>query len=120
LLRNIFGPWRDEVTEGWRKLHNEELHNVFSPPSVITMVKSRSIKLEGNISRTRGGKKACRLLVGKPKGRRPLVRQRCRCLGNIMTDHGGKGWNDVDWFDMVQDKNQWRDLQNIFMNLWGP
>jgi hypothetical protein len=59
VLRRIFGPKRDEVTGGWRKLHNEELHNLYSSPSIIRLIKSRR-------------RNACRILVGKPEGKRPL------------------------------------------------
>jgi hypothetical protein len=50
-LRRIFGPKRDEVTGGWRKLHNEELHNVYSSPSIIRMIKSRRMRWAGHVAR---------------------------------------------------------------------
>jgi hypothetical protein len=56
VLRRIFGPKRDEVTGGWRKLHNEELHNVYSSPSIIRMITLRRMRWGGHIARTgRGG-----------------------------------------------------------------
>jgi hypothetical protein len=75
VLRRIFGPKRDQVTGGWRKLHNEELHNLYSSPSIIIMIKSRRMRWAGHVARM-GGEK--RILVGKPEGKRPLGRSRRR------------------------------------------
>jgi hypothetical protein len=63
---------------------------------------------------------AYRLLVGKPKGKRPLGRPRCRWLDNIRMDLGEVGWTDVDWICLVQDRDRWRSLVNAVMNLWVP
>jgi hypothetical protein len=65
VLRRIFGPKRDEVTEGWRKLHNEELHNLYSSPSIIRMIKSRRMRLAGH----GGERNAHMILVRKPEGK---------------------------------------------------
>jgi hypothetical protein len=73
VLRRIFGPKRDEVTGGWRKLHNEELHSLYSSPSIIRMIKSRSMRWAGHVARTRKKRNAYRILVGKPGGKRPLA-----------------------------------------------
>jgi hypothetical protein len=67
MLRRIFGPKRDEVTGGWRKLHNEELHNWYSSPSIIRMIKSRRMRLVGNVARMGEKRIGYRLLVGKPR-----------------------------------------------------
>jgi hypothetical protein len=69
VLRRIFGPKRDEVTGGWRELHNEELHDLYSSPSVIRIIKSRMMRWAGH--------------VGKPEGKRPLRRPRCRWVDTI-------------------------------------
>jgi hypothetical protein len=76
MLRGIFGPTRDEVTGGWRKLHNEEFHNLDSLPSIIRMVKSRTMRYEVHVARMGVKRNAYRLLVGKPEGRRPLEKLR--------------------------------------------
>jgi hypothetical protein len=83
VLRRIFGPKGDEVTGGWRKLHNEELHNVYSSPSIIRMVNSRRFRWRGHIARMGKKREACRILVGKPEGNRPLGRPRCGFMDNI-------------------------------------
>jgi hypothetical protein len=81
----IFGPRRDEVMGGWRKLHNEELHDLYSSPSIIRMIKSRSMM--GVACSTNGGKRnAYRLLLGKPDGRKPLGRARRKRVDNIKMD----------------------------------
>jgi hypothetical protein len=76
VLRRIFGPKRDEVTGGWRKLFNEELHNLYSSRSIIRMIKSRKIIWAGHVARMGEKRNAYRILVGKPEGKRPLGRRR--------------------------------------------
>jgi hypothetical protein len=70
----IFGPKRDEVTGGWRKLHNEELHNLYSPPSIVRMIKSRRMRWAGHVARMGEKRNAYRILVGNIEGKRPLGR----------------------------------------------
>jgi hypothetical protein len=86
VLKRIFGPKRDEVTGGWRKLHNEELHNLYSSPSIIRMIKSRRMRWAGHVARMGEKRNACRILVGKREEKRPLDRPRRRCVDNIVTD----------------------------------
>jgi hypothetical protein len=78
VLRRIFGPKRDEMTGDWRKLHNEELHNLYFSPNIIRMIKSRKMRWTGQVARMGEKMNACRILVGKPEGRRPLGRPRRR------------------------------------------
>jgi hypothetical protein len=77
VLRRMFGPKRDEMTGGSRKLLNEELRGLYSLPSIIGMIKT-TIRWAGHIARMREKGNAYRLLVGKPKGTRPLGRPSCR------------------------------------------
>jgi transcription termination factor 2 len=121
VLRRIFGPKRDEVTEGWRKLHNEELRDLYSSPSIIRIIKSRRMRWAGHVARMEEEKRnACRLLVGKPEGKRPLGRPRCRWVYNIRMDLGEVGWGDVDWIGLAQDRIRWRALVNSVLNLRIP
>jgi hypothetical protein len=78
LLRRIFGPKGGGVTGGWRKLHNEELHNLYSSPIIIRIIKSRRMRWAGHVARMGEKRNVCRLLVGKPQGKRPLGRPRRR------------------------------------------
>jgi hypothetical protein len=83
VLRRIFGPKRDGVMGGWRKLHNKELHNLYSSPSLIRIIKSRRMKWAGHVAWMGEKRNVNRLLVGKPEGKRPLGRPRCRWMDNI-------------------------------------
>jgi hypothetical protein len=74
-LRRIFAPKRDEVTGGWRKLYNEGLHNLYSSPSIIRMIKSRRMRWTAHVARMGEKRNAYRILVGKPEGKRPLGSQ---------------------------------------------
>jgi hypothetical protein len=83
VLRRIFGPKRDEVTGDWRKLHNEELHNLYSSPNIIRMIKLMRMRWVGHVTRMEEKRNAYRLLVGRPEGKRPLGRPRRRWVDNI-------------------------------------
>jgi hypothetical protein len=119
-LRRIFGPKRDEVTGEWRKLHNEELHNLYSSPSIIRIMKSQRRRWAGHVTRMGEKRIAYRLLVGKPEGKIPLGRPRRRWLDDIRIDLGEVGWGDVDWIGLAQDRNRWRALVNSVLNLRVP
>jgi hypothetical protein len=69
VLRRIFGPKRDEVTGEWRKLHKEELHDLYSSPNIIKIMKSKRMRWAGHVARIGEKRNAYRLLVGKPEGR---------------------------------------------------
>jgi hypothetical protein len=86
VLRRIFGSKRDEVTGGRKKLHNEELHNLCYSQIIIRMIKSRRMKWAGHVARMGEKRNACRILVGKPEGKRPLGRSRHRWVDNIKMD----------------------------------
>jgi hypothetical protein len=99
VLRRISGrPKRDEVTGGWRKPHNEELHNLYSSPNIIRMIKSRRMRWAGHVARM-GEKRnihVYRILVGKPEGKRPLGRPRRSWVDNIKIDLREIGWDGMD------------------------
>jgi hypothetical protein len=86
VLRRIFGPKRDGVTGGWRKLHNEELHNLYSLPSIIIIIKSRRMRWVRHVARMGEKRNVYRLLVGKPEGKRPLGRPSHGWMDNIKMD----------------------------------
>jgi hypothetical protein len=117
VLRRIFGPKREELTGGWRKLHNEELHNLYSSPSIIRTIKSRRMRWAGHVARMREKRNAYRILVEMLEGKRPLGRPRRRWVGNIKMDLGEIGWDGMNWIDLVQDRDQWRALVNTVLNL---
>jgi hypothetical protein len=117
VLRKIFGPKRDEVTGEWRKLHNEELCDLYSLPSIIRIIKLRRMRWTGHVARIREKRNAYRLLVGNPEGKRPLGRPKRRWVNNIRMDVREVGWGDVDWIGLAQDRNRWRALVNPVLNL---
>jgi len=86
VLRRIFGPKRDEVTGEWRKLHNEELNNLYSSSNIVRVIKSRRMRWAGHVARMEEGRGVYRVSVGKPEGRRPLGRPRRRWKDNIRMD----------------------------------
>jgi hypothetical protein len=88
VLRRIFGPKREEVTGEWRKLHNEELHDLYSSPSIIRIIKSRRMRWGGHVARLGKKGNTYRLLVEKPERKRPLGRPRRRWVDNIRMDLG--------------------------------
>jgi hypothetical protein len=116
VLRSIFGPKRDGVTGGWRKLHNEELHNLYSSPSIIRIIKPRRMRWAGPVARMGEKKNVYRLLVGKPVGRRPLGRPRHRWIVNIKIYFLEIGLSVVDWIGLTHDRYSWRAFVNATMN----
>jgi hypothetical protein len=96
VLRRIFGPKRDEVTGEWRKLNNEELHDLYSSPSIIKIIKVSGMKWAGHVARMGEKRNEYRLLVGKPEGMMPLGRQRIRSMDKISMDLVEVGWGDED------------------------
>jgi len=86
VLRRIFGPRREEVTGEWRRLHNEELHHLYSSPNNLRVIKSRRMRWAGHVARMGEERGVYRVLVGKPEGKRPLGRPRRRWMDNIRMD----------------------------------
>jgi hypothetical protein len=120
VLRRIFGPKRDEVTGELRKLHNMELHDLYSSPSIIRIIKSRRMRWTVHVARMGEKRNAYRLLMAKPEGKRPLGRPRRRWVDNIRMDLGEVGCGDVDWIGVAKDRNRWRALVNSVLNLRVP
>jgi hypothetical protein len=114
-LRRIFRPKRDKVKGVWRKLHNQELHAVFSLSNINRITTSR------NINREEGN--ACGIMVEKPEVKRPLGRPRRRWVNSINIDLRETGWGGRNWIDLAQDMDQWRAVLNkvmtfSFIKLW--
>jgi hypothetical protein len=105
------------VTGYWRKLHNEELHNLYSSPNIIRMIKSRRMRWAVHAAGMEETRNAYRILVGKPEGKRPLGRPRHRWMDNIKMDLREIGSDCMDWIELAQDRDQWRALVNTVMNL---
>jgi hypothetical protein len=108
------------MTGDWRKLHNEELHYLYSSPNIIRMIKSRRMLWAQHVARMGETRNAYRILVGKQQGKRPLGRQRRRWVHNIIMDLREMGRDGMDWIELAQDREQWRTLINTVMNLRVP
>jgi hypothetical protein len=120
VLRRIFEPKRDEVTGKWRKFHNEELHDMYSSPNIVRVIKSRRIKWVVYVAQTAERRGVYRVLVGKTEGKIPPGRPRCRWEDNIKMDLQEVGCGGVDWIGLAQDRDRWRALVNVVMNLRVP
>ena len=120
MLRKLFGPKRDEVTNEWRKLHKEELNDLYSSPYIVRVIKSRRMRLAGHVARMGERKGVYRVLVGKSEGKRPLGRSRRRWEDNIKMDLQEVGGGCGDWIELAQDRDKWRALVSTVMNLRVP
>ncbi|KAJ4441800.1 hypothetical protein ANN_11658 [Periplaneta americana] len=120
VLRKIFGAKRDEVTGEWRKLHNAELHILFSSPDIIRNIKARRLRWAGHVARTVESRITYRVLVGRPEGKRPLGRPRRRWEDNIKMDLREVGYDDMQSINLAQDRDRWRTYVRAAMNLQVP
>ena len=103
VLTRIFGPERDEVTEEWRKLHNEELNDLYSSPNNFRMIKSRRT---GHVARMRESIGVYRIFVGKPERKNSLGKPRRRWEDNIRMDLQEVGWEGMDWIHLAQNRDR--------------
>ena len=120
VLRKIFGANKDEITGEWRKLHNAELHALYSSPNIIRSIISRRLSWAGHVARMEKSRNAYRVLVGKPESKRPLRRPRRRWEDNIRMDLREVGCDPGVWIDLAVDRDQWRAYVMAVMNLRVP
>jgi hypothetical protein len=116
VLRRRFVPKRAEVTGEWRKLHNEELNDLYFSSNIVRVIKSRRMRWAGHVARM--GEK--RGFMGKPEGKRPLGRSRGRWDDKIKMDLEEGGCGYMDWIKLAQDRDRWQALVNAVMNLQVP
>jgi hypothetical protein len=119
VLRKIFEPKREE-DGSWRKLHNDELHSLYSSPNIVRVIRSRRMRWAAHLARMGKGKDVYGGLVGRPEGRRPLGRPRRRWEDNIKMDLREIGIDGVNWIQLAHDRIQWRACVNTVMNLRVP
>jgi hypothetical protein len=112
VLRTIFGPKREE-NGSWRKLHNDELHILYSSPNIVRVIKPRRMRWVGHVARKREGRGVYRVLVGRPEGKRPLGRPRRRWDDNRELDLGEIGIVGQNWIRLAQNMVRWRDFVNM-------
>jgi len=120
VLRRIFGPRSDEVMGEWRRLHNEDLNDLYCSHNNVRVIKWRILRWAGHVARMSEERGVYRVLVGKQEGRRPLGRPRRRWLDNIRTDLQELVCEYMDWIGLAQDRDSWRKLVSAVMNLRVP
>jgi hypothetical protein len=108
------------VTGSWRKLHNDELHSLYSSPNIVRVIKSRRIKWAGHVACMKEGRSAYRILVERPEGKRPYGRPRRRWDDNVMMDLREIGIVGAKWIRLAQDRVRWRVSVITVMNLRAP
>jgi hypothetical protein len=116
VLRKIFGPKRQK-DGSWRKLLNDELHSLYSSPNIVKVIKSRRMRWAGHVACIGEGRGEERVLVGRPEGKRPLGRPRCRWEDNVKMDLREIGIDGTNWIQLAQDRVQWRAFVNMVMNV---
>jgi hypothetical protein len=119
VLRKIFGPKREE-DRSWRKLHNDELHSLYSSPNIVRVIKSRKMRSVGHVACMGEGRGVYRIFVGRPEGKRPLGRPRHKWEDNIKMDLREIGIDGANLIQLAQDVVQWRACVNTVMNLRVP
>jgi hypothetical protein len=119
VVRRTFGPKREE-DGSWRKLHNDELHSLYSSPNIVSVIKSRRMRWAGHVARMGEGRGVYRVLVGRPEGKTPLGRPRRRWEDKIKMDLRVTGIDGTNWIQLVQDRVRWRTFVNTVMNLRVP
>jgi hypothetical protein len=119
VLRRILGPKREE-DGSWRKLHNDELHSLYSSPNSVRVIKSRKMRWAGHVARMGEGRGVYGVLVGRPEGKKPLGRPRHSGEDNIKLDLSEIWVDGANWIQLAQDRVQWRAFVNTIMNLRVP
>jgi hypothetical protein len=119
VVKRIFRPKRDE-DGSCRRLYNDELHNLYSSPNIVRVIKSRRIRWAEHVARMEEGRGVYRVLVGRPEGKRPLRRSRHRWEDNIKLDIREIRINGANWIQLAQDRILWRAFVNRVMNLRVP
>ena len=98
------------MTGEWRKVHNEEINDLYCLPISVRVIKSRRMRWAEHVARIVEKRGIYSVLLGKPEGKRPLGRPRPRCGDNIKMDLQEVGYRGMDMIDLAQDRDSWREL----------
>jgi hypothetical protein len=118
MLRRIFDLKTDEVTEEWKKLHNEDLNDACSSPNTVWVIKLRRMRWVGYVARMQ--RDMYRVLVGKPEGKRLMGRPRCRWEDNVKMELQEVERGGMDWIQLAQGRDMWREPVKVVINLRVP
>jgi len=119
-MSRIFGPKRDEVTGEWKKLHNEELNDLYSSPNIFRVIKSRRKLWAGLLVRVGERRGIYVVFVGENCGKEPHGQPRRRWEDSIKMDLQEVGFMGMDCVELAQDRDRWRALVNVVMNIQVP
>jgi len=117
---SIFGCKRDKVRREWRKIHNEELHDLYSSPNSLRAIKSRRMRWVGQVVHMGEKEGTCWIFWGKPQRKRPFGRPRLRLEDNIKMNLQEVRCGVMDWIELAHDGERCRALVNAVMNLQVP
>jgi hypothetical protein len=109
-----------EEDGSWRKLHNDKLHNLYSLPNIVRVIKSRRMRWTGHVARMEEGRGVYRILVWRPEGKRPLEGHRRRWEDNIKMDLMEIEIDGANWIRLAQERVQWRAFVDTVMDLRVP
>jgi hypothetical protein len=119
MLRRIFEPKREE-DGSWTKLHNDELHSLYSSPNIVRVITSRRMRWAGHMARMGEVRGVYRILVRRPEDKRPLGRPKHRREDNNKMDLREIGIDEANWIRLAKDTVQWRAFMDTVMNLRVP
>ena len=117
VLRRIFGPKRDDVTREWRKLHNEELNDLYCSPTIVRVIKSRRMRWTGHVARMGDGRGVYRVWWGNVREGDHFGDPGVDGSINNKMDLHEVGCGGMDWIELAQDRDSWQALVTAIMNL---